>query len=318
MLTIRNRVLAVAVMLVLAFVMVAGAAAQEGETFGLSDEDFLLWTSANEASTQFDSLSFTFEATMDVDVEGTAVGATLVGSGAITADAFQMSVAGNIDGVGAVDIELRAVGNSAYINGIDGTDAWYEIDEATFAEIQDAAGSQLPIDPGALAEGDLSSTGLSDEQQMEVFGDVFALIGALPSYIEITRDADEEGEAVFFIEFLLSEFVQDDALESIVAVGIASDGATSMEDAQAQASEGLGMATMVTAGSEISFTQFVDPASNLVQAGFLVLSLGGEGMPFLADVTLDVVLEEYDPVITIEAPAESTPIDQLPALAGGF
>lgn len=318
MLTIRNRILAVAVMLVAAFVLVAGAAAQEGETFGLSDDDFALWTSANDASTQFDSLSFSFSSTLDVDVEGTAVSADLLGSGVITADAFQMSVAGNIEGLGPVDIELRAVGTSVFINGIDGTDTWYEISEADLTGFQNLAGDQLPVDPGALAQGDLSGTGLSDEQQMTLFGDVFALIEALPSYIAITRDPDEEGEAVFFIEFLLSEFVQDPALESIVAAGIASDGMTSMEDAQAQAAEGMGMATMITAGSEISFTQYIDPATNLVQEGDLLIGLGGEGMPFLAEVTLDVTLEEYDPAVTVEAPAESTPIGELPALAGAF
>ncbi len=318
MLTIYNRVLAAAVMLVAAFVMAAGAAAQEGETFGLSEDDFLLWTSANETSTLFDSLAFSYVSTLDFELEGTVIAANIAGEGVITADAFQMTAAGNIDGLGPVAIELRVVGESVFVNGIDGTDAWYEIDQANLTDIQDIAGDQLPIDPGALAQGDLSGTGLSDEQQMAVFGDVFALIEALPGYIEITRDADEAGEAVFFIEFLLSEFVQDPALESIVAAGIASDGATSMEDAQAQASEGLGAATMVTAGSEISFTQSIDLATSLVQAGDLVISLGGEGMPFLAGVTLDVSLEEYNPATTVEAPAESTPIDELPALAGSF
>ncbi|MEO1444405.1 MAG: hypothetical protein AAFV33_28680, partial [Chloroflexota bacterium] len=71
-----------------------------------------------------------------------------------------------------------------------------------------------------------------------------------------------------------------------------------------------------TSGSELSFTQVIDPATNLVQQGIFVLGLGGPSLPFEVGLDLDVTIDGYETSQTVEAPAESLPFSQLMQMAG--
>lgn len=318
MLNIRNRALMLAVALVSVFAFATSAYAQEG-TFGLSEEDFALWTSANGASTAFSALDYSFVADATVTSEGESFAVTLNGNGVIDAatGALTLDIDGSIDGLGAVDVSLRLVGDTLFISGIDGTDTWYSVSDAELQDFQDQAGDLLPFDPDALASGDPSALGLDEDAQMEVFNAAFGLIESLPNYVTVTREADAAGEAVFVTEFMLADFVSDPNLETLVATGIASEGTVSFEDAQAQAAEAMGAAAMVMAGSELSYTQNIDTATNMVNQGILALLIDSEMLGLVVDVNFDVTINEYDPAVSVEAPAESTPISELTgALAG--
>lgn len=313
MLTLRSRLLLVATALVMVFALAPGAFAQESETFGLSEEDFAFWGAANSESTAFATLDFSYNTTLTIDVgDGAPLAAELSGEGLIGDNGLSLTMTGTVEGVGPIDLELRVLDNAGYIRGIDGTDTWYEISEADLNSLQEQFGDALPVDPGALASGDPEALGLDEDAQMEANMAVFGLLGSFPDYIEVTRAADEDGEAVFVMEFLLDEFVADPNLETIVAVGIASnDEAVSFEDAQAQAGEGIDLAQMFLSDSLLTFTQYIDLEDNLVSEGYLELSVGSVEAGGAFDLTVDVFINEYGPDVTIEAPAESTPLSEM-------
>lgn len=320
MFNLRSRVLLVAAALIAVLAFVPGVFAQEGEveTFGLSEEDFAFWGAANGASTSFSTLDYSFSTIITVDMgEGAPLAAELSGAGVIGENALSLSVTGTIEGLGPVDLELRVVDNAGFIRGIDGTDTWYEISETDLNELQTQFGDALPVDPEALASGDPAALGLSEEAQMEVQMALFGLLGSFPDYIQVTRDADAEGDAVFVAEFLASEFVADPSFETLVAVGIASnDPEVTFEDAQAQAGEVLTVANTLLQDSLLAFTQFIDIESNLVNRGLLEISVGGAEQAGAVDMTLDVTINEYGPDVTVEAPAESTPLSEMMGAAG--
>ena len=67
-------------------------------------------------------------------------------------------------------------------------------------------------------------------------------------------------------------------------------------------------------GSEVSFTQYVDMESGLVDEAVLVLFFGGEAMGFTVDFEFDISIQEYGGSYSVAAPESATPLSEI--LAG--
>ncbi|MEL6272995.1 MAG: hypothetical protein AAFU54_25175 [Chloroflexota bacterium] len=305
----NNRVLTLVVAVAVMLGAVAGVAAQD-DMFGLSPEDFAAWGEANAASTDFSALEFTYVVDAIAGVEGDSFAGNIGGTGVFTGESFSLTVVGNLDEVGPVDVEIRFVDDQLYVGGVMGPDVWVSLTEEDFETLTEMGGDQLPFDSDALMEGDVSALGLDEAQQMEAQGALFGLLGTIGDYAVVTREGD-----TFIAEFLLDEFAQDPNVQTMIELGIASqapEGADVTEQVQtANAAVILG-----TSGSELSFTQVIDPATNLVQQGIFVLGLGGPSLPFEVGLDLDVTIDGYETSQTVEAPAESLPFSQLMQMAG--
>lgn len=307
---LTNRTFATALLTLLAVFAVAGGVFAQDDMGGLSDEDMALWASANATSTAFTSLAYTFTLDMNLDAgDGAPIAANLTGTGVIGdqggVPVFTMDITGNIQDLGDVALNVIFVNDTAYVQGIDPSGGWLSISEADL----DTAGAMLPIDPNALAQGDTSSLGLDETAQAEVFGDLASFDPT--QYIMLSRGDDVDGAAAFIVEVLLEELAASELVTSAVAAGITTDNPElSFAEAEEQAAGTLAMAGMFLAGSEVSFTQFVDLETNTVEEAALVI-LTGEAAPLLVDFAFNVMIDEYNPAVSLEAPAESTPLSEM-------
>ncbi|MEM6280735.1 MAG: hypothetical protein AAF787_00965 [Chloroflexota bacterium] len=305
----NNRVLTLIVALAVMLGAVAGVAAQE-DTFGLSPEDFAFWGEANAASTDFTALEFTYLFDTIITAEGDSFAGNIGGTGVITEDAASFTIIGNLDEVGPVDAELRFVDNQLFVGGIMGPDVWVSFTEEDLNTITELGNEQLPFDTEALAQGDVSELGLDEAQQQEALFAVLTLFESIADYAVVTRDGD-----TFVAEFLLDEFVQDPSVQTLIELGVESQAAEG-EDVTAQVQEINAGAVLATAGSELSYTQVIDPSTGLVQQGTFILGLGGANLPFELGIELDVTLDAYETSQTVEAPAEALPFGQLMQMGG--
>lgn len=196
----NNRVLTLVVAVAVMLGAVAGVAAQD-DMFGLSPEDFAAWGEANAASTDFSALEFTYVVDAIAGVEGDSFAGNIGGTGVFTGESFSLTVVGNLDEVGPVDVEIRFVDDQLYVGGVMGPDVWVSLTEEDFETLTEMGGDQLPFDSDALMEGDVSALGLDEAQQMEAQGALFGLLGTIGDYAVVTREGD-----TFIAEFLLDEF----------------------------------------------------------------------------------------------------------------
>lgn len=317
MFKMRNRIAVLLVVLVAIFALVPGTLAQEtaDPTFGLSEDDFALFSLANGNSFNATSYGYAFDSTINVDLGDGPLAASLAGAGVISPGSISLAVTGDLGGM-PVDVELRLIEDSAYITGIDSSGTWYELGQAEAAELQGLLEDELPFDPNALASGDPSELGLSEEAQMEVFSSVFGLLEEIPSLITITS-GEAEGLTTFEINVPLGEIVALGNTETVVAAGILSNNSElEFTDAQTQAADVTTTAEQFLSGSTFTYTQFVDTATERVQEGLLNFSLG-DSAPVTADITFDVTLD-YDADTTVEAPADAVPASELLDALGGM
>ncbi|MBL8131309.1 MAG: hypothetical protein JNL42_05590 [Anaerolineae bacterium] len=294
-----------------AVLVLAPAAFAQDTTFGLSDSDFALWTGANAASASFSTLTLDFTADLSVaGIEGANVAANLVGSAAIdTAGAFSLLVTGDInDGTQtqAVNFEARLVGDMIYVNLGDGN-GWQggKAEEAMSGfSSAFAAGSGLPVDPAALASGDLS--GLMGNE--DVMGAMAGLASLDPSsFIAIAR-SDADGLAQFNINLSISDLLQQPAVGGLL--GSQMSGGAEMTEAEMQ--QMGAMLGMMFGEAVLSFDQYVDTSTNLVERGVFTINLPlsalGMGEGAGVNLVFDIDLTSYNQPVTVEAPAEFTPL----------
>lgn len=310
MFNIRNRVVLVLAALIAVLVFVPGVGAQD--TFGLSAEDFALFTGANAASAQFETFDYSFILDMAVEAEGDAFGLDMTGAGLIGDSAFSMKLDGNAEGLGPIDMELRVVDSVVYVNGVDPSLEWVSISESEFTQLSDTFGDQLPINPNDLAtsEDPIAALGIDDAAMGDIMGNFMTFDPN--AYVTLERLPDEGGNAVFKGDLLLSDLASSELAMSLVAAGISSDENISFEDAQAQAQGVMAMAGPVLVGSEVSLTQYINTGSNMVDRSILRLNFGGGDMPFVVDFTFDITINEYAPAnISIETPAGATPLADI-------
>jgi len=312
MFNLRNRAAAVLMVLVAVFAFAPSIMAQDdmptSPTFGLGEEEFASFATANANSFEAGEYGYSFSTALTIDADGEPLSAELNGSGVIGMEGFSLAVVGDLAGM-PVDVEARIVGESLYVTGIDGTETWYQVSEGDLEELQGAIEDQIPFDAEALASGDAEALGLSEEAQMEAFGAVFSLLEEVPALISI-ESGEANGLTSYQINLPLAEIAELESVQTVVAVGLTSnDPEMEFEQAQMEAAGAVGMASQVLSGSELTYTQLVDEATSLVQQGILNFSLG-DSAPIVLDLTLDVMLD-YDADVALAAPADVVPASEL-------
>lgn len=296
-------------LLALILVVVPGAFAQE-PTFGLSDADYALFTTANATSAAFDDVAVDF--TLSLTAAGLSdedVTANLTGSAAIaTSGLFSLTVSGEVnDGTTAtpVNLEARVVDEMIYLNLGDGN-GWQggpleEVTNQFTSGFAEGMGGALPVDPADLASGDLSGL-MGNEEMMSTMS---ALSSIDPeSFIAITR-SDADGLAQYNIALSIADLLQDPAIGALM--GSQMGGGTEMTaEQQQQMSMMMGM---MFGEAVLSLDQYVDQSSNLVERAVVTFSLPLDmlvGPGAAVDFSFDLDITGYNQGVTVEAPAEFT------------
>ncbi len=271
--------------------------AQDSMTLGLSEEDFNLWTAANAASTSFDTLTYAFEASFNIEGEdaGSLTGEGVIGEG------FTLSVTGELTAEGETipaALDVVALGESVFFNL--GGMGWYEVTGEDAEMLMGMAGDMggVPFDPSALAEGDLSGMGM----------DADALAGMDPSELlaafSAERLADEGELAHFALTIDLEALASTEAFQAGLEMGAESSGGMSSSDVEDM------MAAL--AGATITVDQFINSGSGLVDR--TVLTIAGSGTEIVFDLTF-----AYNEQVSIEAPSDAQPFQELmQMLMGGM
>jgi hypothetical protein len=289
--------------------------AQE-ETFGLSAEDFALFTSQNADS---DALGFDFA--VDLSVTGAPEGNVVVdlsGSGAFGMDAAGMPV-GTLDLSGSADVgagsqpfslQVIMVDGIVYFNLGDGSGWMGQSLDSAMSGLEDMMA--LPVDPAALASGDMSA--LEDNPQaMQALGEVMNALSTFDpaTLISIARLADMNSQAHFQVNIDIMSFFASDAFNQMMtAVGEASGD---------ESVAGMGMLIgMLLQDVRLTFDQFIGLEDSRVRQGVLDFgltvdpsALGEEGGPITVDFKLDVSNIDYNPSISVSAPADAFMLDNM-------
>lgn len=299
-------------LLALILVAVPGAFAQE-PTFGLSDADYELFTTANAASAAFDDVALDF--TLSLTAAGLTdedVTANLTGSASIAMSGLlNLTVSGEVnDGTTTtpVNLELRAVDNMLYINTGDGS-GWQggpldQIASSFTSGFAEGMGGALPVDPEALASGDLSDV-MGNEQMMTAMSALSAIDPE--SFIAITR-SDADGLAQYNIALSITDLMQDPAVSSLL--GGTMGGGQEMT-AEQQQQMGM-MMSMMFSNAVLSLDQYVDQSSNMVERAVLTFSLPLDmlvGPGAAIDLSFDIDITGYNQGVSVEAPAEFTELN---------
>jgi hypothetical protein len=311
----RFRKFALLLMICICTIVVPSALAQD--TFGLTDADFAYWTSAVETSAAFNTISYDY--TFRVDVSGLDPSGDITiwvgGSGQIGeqdgAPAFSMTAVGElISGSETlpIDMEVRFVGDSIYLNLGDGSGWIGGPAEELLSGFGDMLGGALPFDPEALAEGDMS--GMEDMMAMPGMMDAMMALSTLqPSdFIAMSREMDMSGKAHFVINFLIADLLTSDAFAPLLAMGLAQGmGAETSGMTQQEMQQMSMMVGMLFSDLTLTYEQFISTSTNLVERGVLTLNFplpamltGGANASINLEMAVD--LSGYNEPISVKAP----------------
>ncbi|MFN8531864.1 MAG: hypothetical protein U0670_24935 [Anaerolineae bacterium] len=309
-----------AALLAALLMLTALPALAQNTTFGLSADDFALWTSANAASAAETQMAFDFTLAFSASDAGVSSSANLNGTGALDteAQAFQLAVTGtaNADSVETpLNIEIRVVDGNFYLNATDpGTGqstGWIGDSIASLSSMAGAAsGLQvggLPVDPNAL-----NGTSSAD---MAALTAAFANIDA-SEFIAIARAADEKIGSVdvahFVMDLSLDNLFQSSGMTQIMQAAMQSASASGSTGGMsaAQMTAMLPMLSTMMQDSTVTLEQYVALNSSLVERAVLTLNLninaaalgqtsGGNGT---VSLVFDVNLSNYGEPPNIQVP----------------
>lgn len=286
-------------------VAVVPAFAQDG-TFGLSPEDYALFSAANANSAAAQSLAYDFTMELTVaGIEDSDISATINGTGELsTTDMmFSMTTTGSVNANGdelPTNIEVRVIGDMVYFNLGEGWQGSALEDLASTAG--GAAG--LPVSPEDLMSGDLSG-----------MGDMGASMGDLASfdgtkYVSMERLDDADGLAHFSTSLDIAGLLTSEELSGVIgmALGGAMGGGSEMTPEQAaQMGQMMGM---MFSDATLTLEQFINAETEMVENTVLSINLPLEalmGTPgALVSLTFDINLSNYDAPISIEVPEDVT------------
>ncbi len=314
-----SRLVFISALFALLLLIVPAAFAQD---FGLSDADSDLLAAANENSAAASSFAYDFVATLSIiGLDTQPITANLSGSGVIVSDMsgdlFSLQVLGQLGSGGQtipVNFEARLINDMLYLNLGDGS-GWMggPLDELLsddmFGELTGGMGTDLPVDPGALASGDLS-----DLMMMPGLTEAMTGLSTLEPerYISLNRLATEGGVAQFRLTLDLAGLLSSPEIGSLLGMAMMGD-AGSMGMSQAEMAQMGQMIGMMFAGSMISLDQYVDVERELVNRTVLAVTLPLEGLlgaPGAGiDLTFDINLSGYGQSFKVEAPASFTPLN---------
>lgn len=296
--------------LVALMVAVVPASFAQEETFGLSAENFELFTAAN-ANTSAES-DFTYDFTLDLQISGIEdvdISGTLNGTGAIGSGdgAFSLDVTGIYTANGQtepIDAEIRVVGGNVYFNI--GDQGWQG---ATLEELLSFGGSAaggmgLPVDPEDLVDGDLSGM-----EGMEGMSDAMADLATLDpgEYVSITRLDDADGLAHFSTSFDIGSLLSSEEFAGLIGGVIAMQmGADAGEMSEEEVKQAGMMVAMMFGSTSMTLDQYVNVETELIERMVLDVQLPldqmlGEGA--LVSLTFDISLSNFGEPVTIEVPA---------------
>lgn len=322
------RMLAAFAVLVLLLALVPGALAQE-ETFGLSPEDAAVYATANANSTAAKSGQFNFVMNLTITSEGETGQISLTGNGSFDEDAagnplFQLSLSGQADfgdemGPMPLNVDVRFVNESIYFMApmLLGPQ-WLQITPEELSELASDFGEEMPMDPLALMEGDLSSL-----EGMEEWGDALMALATLQPerYIAMTRSGDQ-----FTTTIDITGLVADPALQSFFRMLILQNAADMGDDSVDEAEVNQVLAALPTAlqGTALTLDQYV--VDNFIgrtvltfAANFDPAVIGEEGEAFNLGLTFDLTVSGFNGSYPVEAPADSMPLSEMfAAMMGGM
>lgn len=289
--------------------LVPSALAQE--TFGLSGEDYALFSSPNVDA---DSLSFDFS--VDLNVTGApdgAVAIALTGAGAVGMDSAGQPIAsltltGNADtpdGSSPVNFEARVVDGIIYFNMGDGS-GWIgqSLDELMGSL---SSMSPVPLNPEELASGDMSS----DPEAAAAIGQLMGALSSIePSeFVSIARLDDMSGQAHFQVNVDVSGFLASDAFTQLMATA----GEMSGDDSVSSMGP---MLAMMFQNMSLTFDQFMGLEDNRVSQGILNFAMSinpammgasdsSSAQPVDIGFKLDVSNIQYNPEVSVTAPEDA-------------
>jgi hypothetical protein len=304
--------------------VVPSALAQD--TFGLSDADYAFWTNAVETSAAFNSLSYDY--TFNLRVEGLGESGPLVveaAGGGQLGDmdgkaVFSMTAVGEVssDQTLPFNMEVRTIDNMLYQSFGSG---WFggtleELFGSLFGLL--GMGDALPIDPESLLEGgDLG--GMEDLLAVPGLTDAVAALSTLQAsdFITISRRADMGDQAHFVIDISIADLLSSDAVAPLLAAslaqGMGEDASSMTEQEMRQMGALIGALFM---GLELTYEQFINTSTNLVERGVLTLNFpissmltGGPEASISMEMTVN--LSGYNQPISVEAPENFRPFSEM-------
>lgn len=286
------RSIIILVLLALVLAAVPAAFAQDG-TFGLSEDDFALFTAASEnlASTSA-SIDFTIKlSATGLGENGGDVTADITGTGAFdTTDPANpllwLDVTGTADGE-PVNLNLRIVDGKAYSNSGDG---W------TVEELEDVA-SDITGELGDMGDmGDVDPSSLSPASAMDA-------LSGFEKFISVTR-TDDGGVAQFSFSVDIAGLLSSPEIGGML-VGLSGMGGSG-EMTDAQMTQMTQMIGMMFADATLTFDDYIDIETETLSRGVLDVNLPLEnilGTPGAGVVlTVDFNLSGYGEPVTVEAP----------------
>lgn len=309
-------------LLLLLVALVPVAQAQES-TFGLSQQDFALFNTANAASATLSAVQFDFSFSFSVGgLPDVNVSADLTGSGALdtlsSAGALQLVLNGSVNAPQPTPIEgeLRLIDNLLYISG--------------FSALGNTSGGWQATDAAELLGGTQSAFmgGFNETSNLPVEADeltsqMMAALATLdPSeFITISRLADEAVNGVntahFSANVSLSDLASSSAFSDLLRVLANTQTETGVSEAQIQS--GVAMVQMMLTNSTISYDSYFGADDNLLRRAALNadLTLDGAMLGGAGNVTLslhfDVTLSEHNQPQQITAPEGAQVISSLAA-----
>jgi hypothetical protein len=279
-------------LLALVLAAVPAAFAQDG-TFGLSEDDLALWTSANEAlASTSANMEFTVKLTANgVGEDGGDVTADISGVGAFDTTDPQnpllwLDVTGTADGE-PVSLNLRIVDGKAYMNSGDG---W------TFEELDDVA-SEITGELGDMGDmGDVDPSSLSPASAMDA-------LSGFEQYISVTR-TDDGGVAQFALSIDIPALLSSPEIGGMIAGLSGMGGSGEMTEAQmTQMSQMIGM---MFADASVTFTEWIDIETETFNRAVMDVNFPLEtilGTPGAGIVlTFDISVSGYGEPVTVEVP----------------
>lgn len=292
-------------LLLLALVLAVVPAALAQDTLGASQADFDAWVAANEASFSASSMSLDFSLTAGVTGmadEGGDVSVAITGSGVVIADqenpGLQLDVTGSATSSGEetpITFGVRVVDGMVYVSQ-DGK-SWESMTlEEASSQLGGLASSEgLPVDPSALASGDMSS-----------MGDLSGMMSGLEDmkasdFLSLTRDGD-----TYTLSLDISALISSPAIAPLVAGSMGGSSDTEMTDAQVQQMAAM-MGAMFSEAT-VDLTQKV--ADGMMTSTALDVSIPLDIVAPGAGVTLNFALNlsGFGDSYSIEAPAGATPM----------
>lgn len=322
-----NRIRVALLALLCCLLLAVPAFAQDAQTFGLSDEDFQLFTAANALSTT--QTSMTYDLTVLLSVTGVPDGdivIDLAGTGALggtDSPLFQMDLEGtaSVPGVGEapVSLNVRVVDNVIYFRttSADGADSGWQGSTLEDALSQASAASGMPVDPMAAASDPtaaLQGLGLSEDQMNNAMMSLMTLDPA--QYISISRGDDVEGLAVFLVEARLGDLIGSQEISGLVGGLMGGMGGSTTETTPEQAAMAGQMITSMFADMQLTIGQTISAADSLVRgtAFDFTMSLdpammgapSESGAPIAITLSMSIGLDNFGAPVEVVAPEGAT------------